>query len=66
MTTVAILQLLQPLQMNNNDLDIRYIIGMLLCYIALFDLIRKSDLFIFCSDKWHPAACHDVDNWQCT
>ena len=51
MTTVAILQLLQPLQMNNNDLDIRYIIGMLLCYIALFDLIRKSDLFIFCSDK---------------
>jgi hypothetical protein len=43
--------------------DIRYIISMLLCYIALFELIRKSDVFIFYSDKWHPAACHDVDIW---
>jgi hypothetical protein len=24
---------------------------MLFCFIALFDLIRKSDLFIFYSDK---------------
>jgi hypothetical protein len=35
---------------------------MLLCYIALFDLIRKSDLFIFYSDKWHPTALLTTDN----
>jgi hypothetical protein len=36
---------------------------MLLCYIALFNLIRKSDLFLFYSDKWHPGH---MSCWQPT
>jgi hypothetical protein len=42
-------------------IDIRYII-VLYC-IVWFD--QKSVLFVFYSDKWHPAACH-AWCWQLT
>jgi hypothetical protein len=46
-------------------IDIRYIIGTLLCYIELFDLIRKSDLFVFYSDKAMTSGCM-LGCWQLT